>query len=78
LVILFEFCFNWILGSADAGQTVHDKNKYFSQLMKRAAKHINVKGHVCGNQKVMIYGPTDIEGIIIIIILLDEEWRLVV
>ena len=45
---------------------------YFSQLMKRAAKHINVKGHVCGNQKVMIYGPTDIEGRLLFLFLFDN------
>jgi hypothetical protein len=33
-------------GSGDGGQTIHKDDKRLNRLMKRAAKTINIKGHV--------------------------------
>lgn len=50
-----------VYGSDDGGKTVLCDDE-FHKLMKKAARVMNIKGHACGAEKTMIYGPTDIEG----------------
>lgn len=53
-----------VYGSNDGGLSIHADDPLMNHMMKRAAKKLNIKGHVAGRStdKKFIYGPTDIEG----------------
>jgi len=54
-----------IYGSADGGKTVHDDIDEVNEMMKKAAKKINIAGHYVGakssNKNVTLYSCGDIE-----------------
>ena len=50
-------------GSADAGRTVLKELPELNELMEKAAKYINMKGHRVGpDEDTVLFGPTDIEA----------------
>jgi hypothetical protein len=65
-VLSFRFAFLSRVSrvSDDGGKTVK-ADEEFHKLMKKAARVMNIKGHACGPEHTMIFGPTDIEGIAI-------------
>eukprot|EP00007_Cunea_sp_BSH-02190019_P003726 CAMPEP_0174236740 /NCGR_PEP_ID=MMETSP0417-20130205/5774_1 /TAXON_ID=242541 /ORGANISM="Mayorella sp, Strain BSH-02190019" /LENGTH=1527 /DNA_ID=CAMNT_0015315423 /DNA_START=44 /DNA_END=4627 /DNA_ORIENTATION=- len=54
-----------IYGSNDAGRTVHNDNKTFRRLMKKAGQRLNLKPHWCGATKECrkrLWAAADVEG----------------
>lgn len=54
-----------VYGSSDAGITMHNSDPLFAEKMERAARQLNIKGHLCGRRpetQVLLHAPADIEG----------------
>mmetsp|Transcript_7050 Transcript_7050/g.17843 ORF Transcript_7050/g.17843 Transcript_7050/m.17843 type:complete len:699 (+) Transcript_7050:175-2271(+) len=55
-----------VYGTNDGGHTVHAKDKRMLRIMKRTAKAMNIKPHLCGVDRdkpgVRLYSAADIEG----------------
>lgn len=58
LILFLSLCVLFV----DGGKTVRDDNPALSELMTEAAKHINIKPHICGDNQRLLAAPTDIEG----------------
>jgi hypothetical protein len=51
-----------IYGSNDQGETAHANDVWFNDLMERAARVLNIKGHIVGRlTPVLLHAPCDIE-----------------
>ena len=54
-----------VYGSSDGGNTVHSNDPEINAIIERAAKILNLKGHMCGlnpGARGLIHGPCDLEG----------------
>ena len=53
-----------VLGSSDAGATVHDSSPEMARMIQQVGEALNLKGHLveASNGSMFTYGPVDMEG----------------